>query len=255
MANVKIGDGVTIAGSTSIHEVINVTSDTQLTVSPVYAGTTGSGKTFGVVPVQGYVKDLANQAKSLLLTFSTVGASVSVNALAGITGAANQIPYFTSGSTMWTTPLTAAARTLLDDADVPAMRTTLGLKAAALADIKGTVSQSGGVPTGAIIETGNNANGYYTKFADGTLICTNAAGVASPTIVANGSTQFNVNLPSAFVAGTISGWACGYPMGSWEYYGTLVVVGSGTSAMTVFMRNGPYPQQFFVYYNAIGRWY
>lgn len=36
----------------------------------------------------------------------------------------------------------------------------------------GTVSQSGGVPTGAIIERGTNANGEYVKFADGTMICT-----------------------------------------------------------------------------------
>lgn len=34
-----------------------------------------------------------------------------------------------------------------------------------------TVSQSGGIPTGGIIESGSNANGSYTKFADGTMIC------------------------------------------------------------------------------------
>ena len=44
-------------------------------------------------------------------------------------------------------------------------------KSAARADILGTVSQSGGVPTGAIIEAGSNSNGTYTKFADGTMIC------------------------------------------------------------------------------------
>ena len=37
--------------------------------------------------------------------------------------------------------------------------------------ILGTVSQSGGVPTGAIIERGSNANGKYTRYADGTQIC------------------------------------------------------------------------------------
>lgn len=36
----------------------------------------------------------------------------------------------------------------------------------------GTVSQSSGVPKGAIIERGSNANGEYVKYADGTLICT-----------------------------------------------------------------------------------
>ena len=38
-------------------------------------------------------------------------------------------------------------------------------------NILGTVSQSGGVPTGAVIEAGSNANGNYTKYADGTMIC------------------------------------------------------------------------------------
>lgn len=36
----------------------------------------------------------------------------------------------------------------------------------------GTVGQSGGIPTGAVIERGSNANGDYTRFADGTQICT-----------------------------------------------------------------------------------
>lgn len=40
--------------------------------------------------------------------------------------------------------------------------------------IVGTVSQSGGVPTGAIIERGSNANGEYTRWADGTQIATNS---------------------------------------------------------------------------------
>lgn len=38
-------------------------------------------------------------------------------------------------------------------------------------NIVGTVSQTGGVPTGAIIESGSNANGTWTKFADGRMIC------------------------------------------------------------------------------------
>jgi hypothetical protein len=39
-------------------------------------------------------------------------------------------------------------------------------------NVVGTVSQSAGIPTGAIVERGSNANGEYIKFADGTLICT-----------------------------------------------------------------------------------
>ena len=40
------------------------------------------------------------------------------------------------------------------------------------ASILGTVSQSSGVPTGAIIERDSGANGSYTRLADGTQICT-----------------------------------------------------------------------------------
>tara|TARA_R110000850_G_scaffold191319_1_gene318249 strand:- start:397 stop:2082 length:1686 start_codon:yes stop_codon:yes gene_type:complete len=46
----------------------------------------------------------------------------------------------------------------------------------------GTVSQSGGVPTGSIIEQGSNANGVYVRFADGTQICTNQAFTTSATV-------------------------------------------------------------------------
>lgn len=38
-------------------------------------------------------------------------------------------------------------------------------------DILGTVSQTGGLPTGAVMESGSNANGSYIRFADGTQIC------------------------------------------------------------------------------------
>lgn len=38
-------------------------------------------------------------------------------------------------------------------------------------NILGTVSESSGVPTGAIVERGSNSNGEYVRFADGTQKC------------------------------------------------------------------------------------
>lgn len=46
------------------------------------------------------------------------------------------------------------------------------LDAAAYLNVVGTVSMSGGAPTGAVLERGSNANGEYVRFADGTQICT-----------------------------------------------------------------------------------
>jgi len=74
------------------------------------------------------------------------------------------------------------------------------------ASILGTVAQSGGVPTGAIIEKGSNANGEYTKFADGTMTCfgeVSATCTSGPyTNGVNGTVYYaqpDVTLPAAFV--------------------------------------------------------
>ncbi|MEX5576797.1 hypothetical protein [Pseudophaeobacter sp. A-200-2] len=48
-------------------------------------------------------------------------------------------------------------------------------------NILGAVSQSGGAPTGAVIERGSNANGEYVRLADGTQICTHTM----PTVAAD----------------------------------------------------------------------
>lgn len=47
--------------------------------------------------------------------------------------------------------------------------------------VLGAVSQSGGVPAGALIERGSNANGDYVRFADGTQLCT-VAGLSSASV-------------------------------------------------------------------------
>ncbi|KUJ82707.1 hypothetical protein AVO45_18845 [Ruegeria marisrubri] len=48
-------------------------------------------------------------------------------------------------------------------------------------NLLGPVTENGGLPTGAVIERGNNANGEYVRFADGTQICSAKLGAVSCT--------------------------------------------------------------------------
>lgn len=73
------------------------------------------------------------------------------------------------------------------------------------ANILGTVSQASGVPTGAVIERGSNANGEYVRWADGTQICispsfTTAITTATGSIFSNQGDVKTWTFPAAFSA-------------------------------------------------------
>ena len=74
----------------------------------------------------------------------------------------------------WTTALRAQGSGQLGaPAGLDAAALTLaGSPVYARSTLLGAVGQSGGVPTGAVIERGSNANGEYVRLADGTQICT-----------------------------------------------------------------------------------
>lgn len=66
----------------------------------------------------------------------------------------------------------------------------------------GTVSQSGGVPTGAVIQRGSNANGEFIKYADGTQICTYRRPNATLDVIRTGADPGGTglwNYPAPFV--------------------------------------------------------
>lgn len=105
-------------------------------------------------------------------------ASNSSGPTAPTTTYANQLWYDTANDQLkirneansgWITLYTIAATYL----DIPDIRRN-GSQVFSRDNIVGTVSQSGGVPTGAIIEQGSNSNGRFTRFADGTQICYNS---------------------------------------------------------------------------------
>ena len=126
-----------------------------------------------------------------------------LTALAGVTTAADKLIYSTAPDVFTTTSITPFARTLIDDADAAAMRTTLGIDGLPVLTFIGDtppinpwngvtwyctkdgrtyvyyidtdsgqwVESSPQSPAATDTLRGTNANGDYAKFADGTLIC------------------------------------------------------------------------------------
>jgi hypothetical protein len=185
-AGIRAGDRLVLAGLTA--RIATVNSNTSITLARGWPGGAQSAADYDIWLEDDGVRSLV--AANSLLQALGAGTLTSLGALAG---AANLMPYWTGAGVMNSTALTAAARTLLGGADVEAMRATLELvKTTSNADttagrllttgagpaqafrrgnILGTVSQAAGVPTGAVIESGSNANGSYVRFADGWQIC------------------------------------------------------------------------------------
>ena len=280
LEDARIGDGFR-GPNGALYEVTNIPTNTSLTIQPAYEGATVNAAPYFLVPIEGYVKDSADQLRTAtgqiaLIPGSKQDKNANLTAFSGLTGAADRLPYFTGAGALSLTTLTGLARNLLDDTTQSGMQSTLGLvkqtsatdtTAGALmavgafgigtlappfladldqviqpnglyfvnestlgnnprtfgmvlienfpttgnisqtltapgnsggnyryfrtynvstsawnpwqpmfhtGNILGTVSQSAGVPTGAIIERGSNANGEYVRFADGTQICWNS---------------------------------------------------------------------------------
>lgn len=126
-------------------------------------------------------------------------------------------------------------------------------------NIVDTVSQSGGVPTGAIIEHGSNANGDYIRYADGTQICWFAESVTDQAINSAYGSLFigsrTWTFPAAFsVAPTLPApnarWGTGASWGSSNSPGTTSV------AVRFFDASSRATGTAFTYgVAAVGRWY
>lgn len=144
-----------------------------------------------------------------------------------------------------------------DPHPVYAQESSLG--SAAVADILGTVSQSGGVPTGAIIERGSNANGEYVKFADGTMICTHNSFSVGALNTADGGLYTSSNqswpYPHVFAASPVlKGGAAGTFAKAWLSLGTEADTGT---MLGKFALKSTYSVSTAgtVKLEAIGRWF
>ncbi|WP_130926665.1 phage tail protein [Pseudomonas sp. Sample_14] len=290
IANSRVGDGFR-GPDGRWYEVTNIASNTALSISPNYEGPTAAGGFYAIMPVQGYQKDLSDQVRAILNDYGeklaalgTTGNYEILPASKGGTGiddlsvfiegllsavdataARSTLVAAKSGANNDITSLTALTTAIplsmggTGGKTQAAARTGLGLGSAAVAAIVGTVSQYGGLPTGALMEYGTNSGGEFWKFASGLMICTKkvalgatsfAAGpiftcvssavgampavfAANPYVAANGiSDALGGGWGSCYVNWSASTW------GSWAIYTEV----SRTSASTLNLI-------------AIGKWF
>lgn len=292
IANSRVGDGFR-GPDGGWYEVTNIASDTAMSISPNYQGATSGAGVYALAPLQGYVKDSADALRALVNTYGSKLAAL------GTTGNYDVLPTGKGGTGI--TDLSSFIQGLLNDGDAPAARLTLGaaksgsnnditalsalatalsvaqggtggntptlarsglgLGSAAVAAILGAVSQSGGTPTGALMEYVSNSAGEAWKFANG-LVMTVTTSVRT------------ITLGTAFGAMFYPGAASTGPTTPVTFVGTpfnaLVISGGGNlsvSAPTGAIPAGSYqnfyhmapissPAASFTYsYLAIGRWY
>lgn len=272
LANVAPGDGFTIAGTGVTYDVGSVDSDTQITLSAPYAGTTGSGLTYTVFRdfeentgapemTQGdietatvFTRAIRKIGQRLGLATSTVAGIVEKATTAESESAASEKFPDAAGVHAAFNQYGVGSLSSINDLDLNDTRTLnaafpttaspnpdgtrsgsiihLGLNGTVAqqlalgentdsvyfrrrrlsvwnpwrylfhnANILGTASQSAGIPTGAIIERGNNADGEYTKFADGFMECWNSAFLVKPSADSTtGAKSASWTYPSAFIS-------------------------------------------------------
>lgn len=129
--------------------------------------------------------------------------------------------------------------------------------------ILGAVSQSGGVPTGAIIERGSNSDGEYVKYADGSLVCTRTQVVSGVVINDNAPGELSrnavgVSFPFPVLFALLSGVGGGKVNPRSGRTVTSVGVSGGTQWEVAYYRSSGSAIAFedhIVYLTAHGRWF
>ena len=89
---------------------------------------------------------------------SDITLSTNLQALSGLTSAADKGIQFTGSGAAAVYSLTTAGKALLDDADASAQRTTLGLGTSATRDVEDTLTDGSNLPDGAAIKAYGDAN-------------------------------------------------------------------------------------------------
>ena len=236
-------DTVTIASSTSLSDG----DKGDITVSSsgsVWTIDNDVISTFGRTLVDDVDAYTMQTTLGLVIGTNVQAYDVELAAIAGLTSAANKLPYFTGSGTAALADLTTAGRALIDDADIFAQRVTLGLGTIATQD-SSSITITGGSVTGitdiAIADGGTgastasgartnlgvvigtdvqaydatlaslssyNTNGILTQTTADTFVGRTITGTANQITVANGNGGLGnptLSIPYQFELGSVSG--------------------------------------------------
>lgn len=241
LAPIRKGDTIiTPSGLTLIIESINADGNGGVLYQNTPAPAAGTFQT--LIRFQSDNSRFTGQLAALVQLMS----GGNLQSLAGLSSNKDLLPYFNGAGTMAATQFTELARTVISRANGTQVYGDLGTipvaqvpdmgpqKAFRRGNILGNVSQSGGVPTGAVIQSGSNANGDFVRFADGTQICW--SGLVKAEHINGTALRGTWSFPANFTVPA----SCGFSMVSpWLYNGT------GLTPVNILANGGvSYSQRF-----------
>ena len=227
--NVKRGDAFQGPDGRS-YEILAINSQTSLTLAGNYQGSSASEQAYAIQPTRGLTVEFTESAVNLLNAIQGfVDGPLAGRFPSGSAGAPS-LAFAAQTNTGFFRPSTSVLALSVNGAE-RARFTTAGMQLTGLltgtavtqsptdttagrlirvqdgyvkGSILGTVSQSGGVPTGAIIQRGSNSNGRFTRFADGTQICTRLVSrtnepITTPVAGIHVSDRHDYTFPASFV--------------------------------------------------------
>lgn len=278
---ISIGDVFTLDNSV-LYEIQTITDDLHIVLDRNYQGSTATNQTYTIIPwsvkrslnseILDRINKLLEWAHEVFVTQWTTDTNGDYEV--STTLDKNIVPKVNNGASLGTTlkKWAKAYLTALSINGVDILPTTTPTAASIpiadsggkIADgwipakyfnktnILGTVSQSGGVPTGAVIERGSNANGSYVKFADGTMICRNPAGFIEAR-TASGLLTTNITFAAEFINADISIGSMPGTSRPDSVSGPSIVNLTKTGCDFIIHRTDTPGAR--IYYLAIGRWF